>query len=145
MLTLAFSTLSAQPHAELPACLQTRVLFESIFGLTWQLTVSYSFMLLVSVWHLYNFSQAPSFSNSVCGSTSDIFSHVHVYLHFQIRICAHKSVPIRRQYPPMLVCLSVCVIGGDSGMDLSHSMRHSSKNAIPTKPQKQPADRKSVV
>ncbi len=24
-------------------------------------------------------------------------------------------------------------------MDLSHSMRHSSKNAIPTKPQKQPA------
>lgn len=33
----------------------------------------------------------------------------------------------------------VCMIGGggDSGMDRSHSMRHSSKNAIPTKPQKQ--------
>lgn len=34
----------------------------------------------------------------------------------------------------MLVCVSA-----HAGMGLGHSMRHSSKNAIPTKPQKQPA------
>lgn len=93
-------------------------------------------MLMFSIKPLYNSHKLETVTAEKRASASDILL---LHAHFSPDLCSVYLNPSPvSTYVGVLECVCVCDLG-DSGMDLSHSMRHSSKNAIPTKPQKQPA------